>query len=136
MFELFEHTADLGLRVRADTLEELFTDAASGLLAMLVANPDDIRHVETQTISLSADNVPYLLFDWLTELLYAFETDRILFSSFQINIAGINLSAICRGERMDAERHRMEHEVKAITYHGLRVQQTATGWEAEVIVDI
>jgi SHS2 domain-containing protein len=76
------------------------------------------------------------LFDWLTELLYAFETDRLLFSCFELKVEGPKLSAICRGERMDAERHRMEHEVKAITYHGLRVEQMTTGWEAEVIVDI
>jgi len=48
----------------------------------------------------------------------------------------LNLTAICRGEFMDQPRHQMDHEVKAITYHGLRVGQTANGWEAEVIVDI
>ena len=37
---------------------------------------------------------------------------------------------------MDANRHQMEHEVKAITYHGLRVEQTSADWQAEVIVDI
>jgi len=109
---------------------------ARGLLAMFVANPDDIRPAEAKTITLPPMIWLFLLFDWLSELLYAFETDRILFSRFEITLAGTHLTAICRGERMDAERHRMEHEVKAITYHGLRVEQTATGWEAEVIVDI
>jgi SHS2 domain-containing protein len=136
MYELFEHTADLGLRVRSSTLEELFLDAASGLLAMLVANPEGVRAVETKTISLTADDLSYLLFDWLTELLYAFETDKVLFSTFELKIDGKNLTATCRGERMDETRHRMEHEVKAITYHGLRVEQAESGWEAEIIVDI
>lgn len=136
MFELFEHTADLGLRVRGRTLEELFVDAARGLLAMLVADPEEVRVEVTRTISLTADDLSYLLFDWLTELLYAFETDKLLFSQIELTIAGNNLTATCRGESMDEARHRMEHEVKAVTYHGLRVEQTATGWEAEVIVDI
>lgn len=136
MFELFEHTADLGLRVRASTLEELFLDAGRGLLAMLVANPGDVRAEETKTITLTADDLSYLLFDWLTELLYAFETDKLLFSHYGLKIDGNNLTATCRGEPMDATRHRMEHEVKAITYHGLRVEQTDSGWQAEVIVDI
>ena len=136
MFELFEHTADLGLRVHANSLQELFIDAARGLLVMHVANPNDVRPLESKTISLTADGPAYLLFDWLSELLYAFETDKLLFSDFELKIDGNNLTAICRGEPMDQTRHRMEHEVKAITYHGLRVEQTASGWEAEVIVDI
>lgn len=136
MFELFEHTADLGLRVRGRTLEELFVDAARGLLAMLVADPIEVRAEETKTITLTADDLSYLLFDWLTELLYAFETDKLLLSTFDLKIEGNSLTAACHGEPMDETRHRMEHEVKAVTYHGLRVEQTATGWEAEVIVDI
>jgi SHS2 domain-containing protein len=136
LFELFEHTADLGLRVHANSLQELFIDAARGLLVMHVANPDDVRPLESKTISLTADGPAYLFFDWLSELLYAFETDKLLFSDFELKIDGNKLSAVCRGEPMDETRHRMEHEVKAITYHSLRVEQTASGWEAEVIVDI
>ncbi len=136
MFELFEHTADLGLRVSAGSLEELLTEAARGLLAMLVANPDAVRPVQEKRIELPAEDSSYLLFDWLSEVLYAFETDRLLLSAFEMHLDKNQLSAICRGEPMDATRHQMEHEVKAITYHGLKVDQTETGWRAEVIVDI
>jgi protein archease len=136
MFELFEHTADLGLRVRAGTLEELLAEAARGLLAMLVANPDAIRPVQTRTITIAAEDSAYLLFDWLNELLYAFESKKLLIAEFDLKFAGQQLTATCRGEPMDPARHQMDHEVKAITYHGLRVEQKADGWEAEVIVDI
>jgi len=136
MYELFEHTADLGLRVQTDSLEGLFVDAARGLLAMLVADPATVRLVTTKTISLSADEPTYLFFDWLSEVLFAFETDKLLLSEFEVKINGNKLTATCRGEPMDESRHRMEHEVKAITYHGLRLEKTPTGWFAEVIVDI
>jgi SHS2 domain-containing protein len=136
MFELFEHTADLGLRVQADSLEKLFIEAAQGLLAMLVANPEAIHPVESRSISLTADEPSYLLFDWLNELLYAFETDRLLFSEFELHLNENALSAICRGEPMDQSRHQMDHEVKAITYHGLKLEHQADAWHAEVIVDI
>lgn len=136
MYEHFEHTADLGLRVSADSLESLFVDAARGFLAMLVADPKYVQPVTTKTISLAADEPAYLLFDWLSELLYAFETDKLLLAEFELAIDGNKLTATCRGEAMDESRHRMEHEVKAITYHGLRLEQTASGWFAEVIVDI
>jgi SHS2 domain-containing protein len=136
MYELFEHTADLGLRVSADSLEALFVDAARGLLAMLVANPGSVRPMTKKTISMSADEPTYLLFDWLSELLYAFETEKLLLVEFDVRTDGKKLAATCRGEPMDGSRHRMEHEVKAITYHGLRLEKTTAGWFGELIVDI
>jgi len=136
MFEFFEHTADLGLRVRAATLEELLAEAACGLLTMLVANPEAVRPLQTRTITLAVEEPQFLLFDWLSELLYAFESDKLLLAEIELKIAGGQLTAVCRGERMDPARHRMDHEVKAITYHGLHVEQKADGWLGEVIVDI
>ena len=139
MFELFEHTADLGLRVEAATLDDLMTEAARGLLAMHVANPQAVRPVETKAISLAASEPSYLLFDWLSELLYIFESEKLLLAEFKVKCAPgaqLRLEAVCRGEPMDVSRHEMDHEVKAITYHGLKVEQAPTGWQAEVIVDI
>lgn len=138
MFEHFDHTADLGLRVRANSLEALLADAAQGLLAMHVANPESIRPVVTKTIELSADDPSFLLFDWLSELLFAFESDKLLLAEFTIRLTSpYCLTADCRGEPMDASRHQMDHEVKAITYHGLTVEELPDGsWFAELIVDI
>jgi SHS2 domain-containing protein len=136
MYELFEHTADLGLRVRAGSLEELLVEAARGLLAMLVANPESVRPVQAKTIEVAAEEPGYLLFDWLSELLFAFEDERLMFSEFDVRLEQGQLIATCRGEAMDAARHEMEHEVKAITYHGLQVEHLDNEWTAEVIVDI
>jgi SHS2 domain-containing protein len=77
-----------------------------------------------------------LLFDWLTELLYVFESRKLLLAEFEVSVDSRGLSATCRGEPVDPARHELDHEVKAITYHGLRIEQTAEGWLAEVIVDI
>jgi SHS2 domain-containing protein len=136
MIELFDHTADLGLRVQAATLEELLAEAGHGLLAMLVANPQDVRTLQTRMITINETEPAYLLFDWLSELLFAFEREKLLLSEFELKLLNHALTATCCGEPMDTSRHQMEHEVKAITYHGLRVEQTAAGWHAEVIVDI
>jgi SHS2 domain-containing protein len=137
VYELFEHTADLGLRAAAPTLEKLLVEAAHGLLAILVANPDAVRPLQSRTITLTAQQPPYLLFDWLTELLYAFETEKLLLAKFDLKIANGELTATCRGEPMDPARHQMEHEIKAITYHRLRAEQKSDkSWFAEVIVDI
>jgi len=136
MYEVFEHTADLGLRVRAPDLESLFRDAARALFSIIVEDlPDDDRD-EVLPFELRADRLDWLLFDWLNELLYVFETRRLVLGRFRVRLDDFRLVAEARGRTMDPERHRMLHEVKAITYHGLRVERDRDGWLAEVIVDI
>jgi SHS2 domain-containing protein len=136
MYETFDHTADVGLRIRADTLDRLFADAAKGLFSLLVANLDDVRPVEETTYALGPDDYDLLLFDWLAELLYTFETRKLLLSQFDVHAGTDGLRATARGEPIDPTRHVMAHEIKAITYHELKVERTNEGWLAEVIVDI
>jgi SHS2 domain-containing protein len=136
MFEVFEHTADLGLRVRGATREELFVEAARALFSVVVANPAAVKTVDHRTIRISGSELDYLLFDWLNELLYLFETQHLLLVQFTVELNDEGLTASCSGEPIDPARHVLEHEVKAITYHGLKVETVDEGWMAEVIVDI
>jgi SHS2 domain-containing protein len=138
MHEIFEHTADIGLRIQAATLEELFSEAAAGLFSLIVENVDDVRQTAAVEIELprQGDAFDFLLFDWLNDLLYRFDTQRMLFAKFDVHFVNNLLRATVFGERLDPARHRLEHEVKAITYHALKVAQETGGWIAEVIVDI
>lgn len=136
MYELFEHTADIGLRVRADHLNGLFEDAARALFSVIVANLDAVRPVQEVAIRLSTGRLDDLLFDWLAELLYTLDVRRMLFSRFQVDVQDGDLTAVAWGEPIDPGRHELDMEVKAITYHGLKVERQADGWLAEVIVDL
>lgn len=136
MYETFEHTADVGLRARAATLDDLFADIARAMFSVLVANPAAIRPVEELSLQLSGDRLDDLLFDWLAELLYRFETRRLLLAEFEVRVSDAGLTATVRGEPIDRTRHELDVEIKAITYHGLRVEQNNDGWLAEVIVDL
>jgi SHS2 domain-containing protein len=136
MYELFEHTADLGLRVRAADLPALFAEAGRALFAAIVEDPDTVRSQQTIEIRLRPDETELLLFDWLRELLYHFDVQHVVFGRFQVSIDENGLVGRAEGEPFDRERHIPLHEVKAITYHGLRVEREPDGWLAEVIVDI
>lgn len=136
MFETFEHTADLGLRVRAASFETLLEEAGEGLFSMMVTNLHEVRRLQEKTYRVEGTDADYLLFDWLNELLYTFESERLLLSDFTVELDANGLRAVARGEPMDLQRHQMEHEVKAITYHGLQVEEDEDGWSAELIVDI
>ena len=136
MYETFDHTADLGLRVRAADLDTLFAEAAECLFAAIVEELDTIRPVQAVEVRLEAEDREYLLFDWLKALLYHFDAEHLLFRRFEVKVTEGGLEGRAWGEPLDRARHELSHEVKAITYHGLRVERTPAGWEAEVIVDI
>ncbi len=138
MHEIFEHTADIGLRIRAATLDELFHDAAVGLFALIVTNLNAVQPSEEVTFSLIGreGEYDYLLFDWLNELLYSFDARQLLLSKFDVQVKSDGLRATAWGEPLDTLQHRLEHEVKAITYHGLKVIRDGAAWLAEVIIDI
>lgn len=136
MFELYDHTADLGIRVRAESLEQLFAEAAQALLATIVLNDDEVAPVISKSITIQADELDLTLLDWLSELLFLFETERLVFSQFDVSLDGTNLHATCFGQHVDESVHQLHHEVKAITYHQLKVVRADDHWLAELIVDI
>jgi SHS2 domain-containing protein len=136
MYEIFEHTADLGIRVRAESLDELFTDAALGLFSVMVENFEAVRAVEELTFQVHGEDIEELLHDWLAELLYTFHARRIVLAEFHVRLDPPELSATAHGEPIDTSRHEIDVEVKAITWCGLKVEHQPDGWMAEVIVDI
>lgn len=136
MFEVFEHTADLGVRVEADSLPELFADAAQGLFSVIVGDLAQVRPDVVERFTVSGSDLTWLLFDFLGELHAAFELRRMLFREFTVRITDDGLEAAARGERYDPARHALAHEVKAITQHELAVDRSADGFGATYIVDI
>lgn len=136
MHEQFEHTADLGLRVRSPDLNTLFAEAAECLYSAFVEDLSTVHPVEERTVEIAGNDLVYLLFDWLKELLYRFDGEGMLYGKFEVHVRENGLSARVWGEPFDPTRHPMSREVKAITYHDLIVEKSADGWLAEVIVDI
>ena len=136
MFETFEHTADIGLRIQSASLSELFAEAARGLFSLIVPDLASVRTTREVAITIAGRQHDYLLFDWLNELLYRYEVEHLLLVAFNVRMTDEGLTAHALGEFTDHTRHELDHEVKAITYHGLLVQQGPHGWFAECIVDI
>lgn len=138
MHEIFEHTADLGLRVTAPTLESLLSDAALGLFEIIAGDLAQIRPraASAERFHVAGTDPTWLLFDWIGELHAAFELRRMLFCRFEVAVDAAGLHAVAHGEPYDPARHTLAHEIKAITQHELNVVETAGGWEATLIVDI
>jgi SHS2 domain-containing protein len=135
-FRILEHPADIGFEAFGATCQDAFANAARALFHLMV----DLNSVELRTgvaVQLEGADRPSLLVNWLSELLYLHDTDGWLFSEFAVErLDDHSLVAEAQGERYDRARHRVRLQVKAITYHQLRLEQTAEGWRAVVYVDI
>lgn len=138
VIEFFEHTADVGMRVRAGNLDDLFRTAAEGLFDYVVVNRAEIQAAEVETVSLQAETPAELLADWLNELIFRLETRHRVYGRFEVHLDtdGRSLEGRIAGEPLDPTRHVLDHEVKAVTHHGLALQPTTEGWVAELILDI
>lgn len=136
--ETFEHTADVGLRIRGADLDDLFRTAAEGLFDYIVANRSDVAAKGFEGVKLEADSPLDLLGLWLNELIFRSETEHVIFTRFDVTVAadGRRLEAAIGGEPIDPSRHVLDHEVKAVTHHGETLVRDQDGWLAELILDI
>lgn len=140
-FEPVEHTADVGLRAWGRTVEELFAQAALGMASLLVA-PETVRARERRRVSLAAHDLEEALVAWLQEILYLFEVGRFVPADVIVSKAAPDsVEAEVAGESFDRDRHEARIDIKAATYHDLRIRKTqdAAGrerFETVVIFDI
>lgn len=134
-YEIVEHTADVGVRGRGNTLDELFAGMARGLFA-LIADLETVHPTVERRVELERDTPEELLHAWLDELNAMHQIRGELYAEFEPTVDGIRLTATVRGEPIDLDRHRLGTEIKAITWHDLAVRQTAEGYEAEVLLDV
>jgi SHS2 domain-containing protein len=133
--ELIEHTADVGLRVWAPTIDELFAEAAIGLVDVMGAAPGPTA--KREDIDVDAPDIDGLLVDWLSEILFLFEAREIAPAEVRVHVAddGKSLRAWIEGPSTDEF---IDHgpAVKAVTYHGLEVKRLEAGCEATVYLDV
>jgi SHS2 domain-containing protein len=136
--ETFDHTADVGLRIRGDDLDDLFRTAAEGLFDYVVANRGEVRRDDVEKVSLREDAAVDLLAAWLSELIFRSETLHRVYRDFDVRVEddGTRIDATIYGETIDRDRHVLDHEVKAVTRHGLLLEREGEGWVAEMILDI
>ena len=135
-FRVLEHTADIGFEAFGVTCEEVFANAARALVHLMV-DLDAIAPQESMSLRADASDMPSLLVNWLSEILYLFDAEGWLFHEFKFHeLTRCSLAALARGEKFDRGRHQIKLLVKAVTYHQLDLRETAEGWRARVYVDI
>lgn len=135
-FEILDHTADVGIEVRAATLADLFETAAEGMFSFLI-DPTRVDIRAWRERRVEADDREGLLVAWLNDLLVLLAAEEFVPKTFVIDeISDRRLRATVHGEPVDRSRHLFKLDVKAATYHLLSVRPDDGGWSARIIFDV
>jgi len=135
-FEEISHTADWSLRVWAADVSSLFEESAKGMNSIagirLAEQPRVMR-----TFSTSAMDAESLLVSFLSELVYYAEQDRLAFDIFVLRLSiedgqECRLSVALQGAPILS----LDKAIKAVTYHNLKIRQTAQRYETEIVFDV
>jgi SHS2 domain-containing protein len=141
-YEFLEEVAiaDIAFKAWGEDLEETFVTAADAVMNVMVEDLDAIQPREERQFTLENDARDMLLFDFLQEFIYYKDAEQLLLRVERVQITEADnlyvLQATARGERLDPARHRQRVDVKAVTLHQFRLEQTDRGWQAFVILDI
>jgi len=135
-YKLTDHTADLGIEVYGSCLTELFENAGYAMFDVLT-DTNSITALSETTINVTGEDRPDLMVNWLRELLYLWTGKGLLVKLINIvSFSDYALSAIVKYEPFAPERHLMKSELKAVTYHQIRVERKESLWEAGIIFDV
>jgi len=137
-FEVFEHTADVGIRAFGKDLNEAFENAAIGMFSILT-DVEKVENIGEYRIIIEASDMEQMLVDWLSELLYIHTVKMVMFSRFEVDIKGEEgkwrLKGHASGENYDEKKHAYHTEIKAVTHHILEIKKNE-GYKIQVLFDI
>jgi SHS2 domain-containing protein len=135
-YRLIDHTADFGIQVFGSDPQELFTNAALALFDV-ITEMDVLKGRDSCIVKASGDDWSDLMINWLREILYLWNGREMLVKSVQIlSLSENKISAKIYFDAYMPDRHTINTEIKAVTYHQILVKSSPSGWEARVIFDI
>ena len=120
-YDFIEHTADVGIKAYGETISEAFKNAAIGMFD-IITDKSSINSIGQYEIQLNAPDLEQLLVDWLSELLFLNSAKNLVFGSFNVTIKKKDLTAQIFGEEYNTSKHKKGTEIKAVTYHMLKVR--------------
>ena len=135
-YHTFDHTADVGLEAWGATLEQALAEVGFGFQSIMLGD-GLVRPMQSRTFSVWAADEEALVVAWLSDLIFAFETEGWLSATIEISVtSATSFLAFCRGEPLDETRHEVAVGVKAVSYHELLVQRDDSGVRLRVILDV
>ena len=139
-FEFLEDavTSDVTFHAWGASLDELFGAAAEATTQLMVDSLDRVVPRVRRLVAVQAEALDLLLAHFLDELIFLKDVDRLLLRVTRVEVEPDppRLRAELAGEPIDPARHELAADVKAVTLHGLQVEQRAGTWHAQVTLDV
>ena len=135
-YSIIDHTADLGITVRGTDLRDLFEEAARSITHLMVTvNP--AKELKIVKLSVTGCDSADLMVRWLGEILYLLEGENKVVIHMDIDsISPLRLDATLKTVPFDPKTDEILYEIKAVTYHQIKVAEKSDHWEARIIFDL
>ena len=130
--------SDCAFRAFGDDLCEVFRQAALAVTTCMVKT-DTVARKRTCAIELSAASEEELLYDWLSEIIFLKDSERLFLVDYEIRIEtgeNIVLKAQAAGDTIDYKTQNIAVDVKAVTMYKFSLRKNDSGWEAFVVIDL
>lgn len=139
--------ADAAFEAQGDSAAEVFVQAADALTNLMVAEvgsvrPNTVRKVTFRSLSGPLDlEMADALREFLGKIIYWKDVDQLLLRAQDVRVRewrdekGIEVNAVLVGEVIDPARHLLGVDVKAVTFHQLKIWREGRLWKAVVVVD-
>lgn len=142
-FKVLEHTGDVGVRIWAKTLGELFEEAARAMISLIVHTEENELQNERK-LHLEANTIEELLLAWLKEVLFLIENESVIYRQFQVentnfqekDVTTYYIDAKISGNPFSNSRHDVCREIKAVTRHAFHLKENGPWWEASILFDV
>lgn len=131
--------ADVAFEATGKTPEELFESAGLAVTNTQVKDLKSVKQKVSKNITAESDAIEMLLFNFLQELIFLKDAKLLLFNKFDIKITQgkkYKLKAKAYGEKLDMKKHELLVDVKAVSLHNFKVEETKGIWKADVILDV
>ena len=130
-------SGDFVFQAWGNNIEELFAACAEACFSAMT-DPAAVEPKNDYPVKIKAENLEDLLYNFLAELIYLKDIDKIFFSKFdiEIDIEEVSLNAVAWGETIDYNKHEIKTDVKAVTYHDLKIVKSTDRYEVKVILDL
>jgi SHS2 domain-containing protein len=140
-YRFLDHTADVSVEAHGRNLEEAFEQVAYSLMETITPSLRTITTEIERNMTIEAEDKEALLFDFLTEFLFLFDVEDLIFRKIKIQAITVDkekciLGAIIKGTKFDKQLHEPGTEVKAITYSFMEIEEKKNRVIIKIVFDI
>jgi len=135
-YEILDHTADICVRVYGKSLADLLRNAARTMM-QLITDIEKVNPSKEIEVKAKGETKEELLVHWLEEILFLHQAKKMVFRDFEAHLVSeTEVQGKAFGENIDVEKHDIGLDIKAATYHNLKIEHESDKLKVDVVFDI